>query len=654
MPIRKLPAGEQAYAAATYVGTYGTLFYDEDTGVLRRSDGATPGGLPIPFTIASSTVIGGIKAGPGVVINSEGQILINSEGLEFSFGDFQGTVGTYAEGHPQEGDDYALLSSINANEDIVIASNGTGIVKVIGDFSVRTPNSSLDGALLTDPIFRVSGEGKVRMLVPNTDSLTGAVEIVGSSSGATLSPAVSGVMLHVTGNQADFAASIYVDGIGGSGSFVGRRYNGTPEDPTAILNGQTITRWAAAGYSTTGFPNLGPAAIQVDAIENFVGTSTGTQIKFFTAALGTNNRVAVATIDNQAGVTATKFTTSGFFIGDGSQLTDLPPPTALSAVSSIPVIINDELEATTITNMTLSPPAGTYLATFNSEYAQEITSVTATAAADLAILYAELMALTPTVTDHASTYGAGETLGPGVYTQANATNITGTLTLNGGPDDLFVFRIAGTLTTANNASIVLTGGAVSSNVWWVTQGAITTGSDAVIRGSLFANQAAVNPGARAAIQGRLLAVNGAIGIDRANLTAPTGVSVLEQGSLALFNIFAGIGSLTNSGVSTIALSIGTNDGTITGFGTATIAGESYVSGSPELAVIAYGIYVNSVLVDHSKRGQTQTRAQSGWPMTTQAIITVAEGQTVDVRTKVTLSSFSIGPAMSLILLPVTT
>jgi hypothetical protein len=323
-------------------------------------------------------------------------------------------------------------------------------------------------------------------------------------------------------------------------------------------------------------------------------------------------------------------------------------------VSSIPVIINDELAATTITDMTLSPPAGTYLATFSSEYAQGITSVTATAAADLAILYAELMALTPTVTDHASAYGSGETLGPGVYTQAGASSIAGTLTLNGGPNDIFVFRCAGALTTGNGANIVLTGGAVSNNVWWVAEGAITTGSDAVIRGNLLANQAAVTPGARAAIQGRLLAVNGAISIDRAVLTAATGVSVLNQASLALFNIFAGIGPLTNSGASTIALSIGTNDGTITGFGTATITGEIYVSGSPALAVIEYGIYVNSVIVAHSRRSQTQTRAQSGWPMTTQAIITVTAGQTVDVRTKVTLSSFSIGPSMSLILLPVTT
>jgi hypothetical protein len=439
-----------------------------------------------------------------------------------------------------------------------------------------------------------------------------------------------------------------VDGYAG---FVGRRLNGTSASPTGVLANDEVTRFAANVYaSDTGFGERGIGQLRWYASENITSTNKGGRAEFWITPVGASVTQKVVTFDS-TGITLASGKT---ITGDGSQLTDLPPPTALSAVSSIPVIINDELEATTITDMTLSPPAGTYLATFSSEYAQEITSVTATAAADLAILYAELMALTPTVTDHAAAYGSGETLGPGVYTQGGASSIAGTLTLNGGPTDIFVFRCAGALTTSNGATIVLTGGAVSNNVWWVAQGAISTGSDAVIRGNLLANQAAVSPGARAEIEGRLLAVNGAISIDRAVLTAATGVSVLDQGSLALFNIFAGIGALTNSGASTIALSIGTNDGTITGFETATITGETYVSGTAELAVIAYGIYVNDVIVAHSRRSQTQTRSQSGWPMTTQAIITVTAGQTVDVRTKVTLSSFSIGPSMSLILLPVTT
>jgi hypothetical protein len=191
-------------------------------------------------------------------------------------------------------------------------------------------------------------------------------------------------------------------------------------------------------------------------------------------------------------------------------------------------------------------------------------------------------------------------------------------------------------------------------VWWVTDGAITTGNNVVIRGSLLANQAAVSTGSGTSVQGRLLTVNGSIGIVATTLTAPTGTSVLNQGSIVLFSIFAGIGALTNSGASNIALSIGTNDGTITGFSTATVSGEIYPAGSPDLAVISYGIFVDGVLIANSKRGQTQTRLQSGWPMTTQTIATVTAGQTVDVRATVPIGAFDIGPGMSLVLIPVTT
>jgi hypothetical protein len=291
-----------------YTGRSGRLFFDDANGILRLSDGVTPGGFPIPITLATETVAGGVKLGPGVTLNSLDQIIIDSSGLDFNFGDFEALVGVYPETHPKEGEDYALLSSANNNQDIVIASNDEGSIKVVGEFEIYAPKNGPNVSLLEQPVFRVQNDGQVKIRVPTTDPLEGAVEIVGSDTGATLSPAVEGVMLHITGNRGAFAASIYVDGIGGSGSFVGRRYNNCCEDPTPVLNGQTITRWAASGYSTTGFPSLGPAAVQIDAIEDFVGTSTGTQIKFFTAALGTNNRVAVATIDNQAGVTATKFT----------------------------------------------------------------------------------------------------------------------------------------------------------------------------------------------------------------------------------------------------------------------------------------------------------------------------------------------------------
>ena len=46
MSTRVFRAGRRPTAiAATYVGEYGSLFYDEAIGYLRLSDGVTPGGL---------------------------------------------------------------------------------------------------------------------------------------------------------------------------------------------------------------------------------------------------------------------------------------------------------------------------------------------------------------------------------------------------------------------------------------------------------------------------------------------------------------------------------------------------------------------------------------------------------------------------------
>jgi hypothetical protein len=661
MAIRSLRAGRQNYPPETYLGTKGELFYVEATGEFRVCDAVTPGGTPIPLAVASQTVSGTIKLGPGVITNSEGQIIIDSAGLEFSFGDFESRAGTYP-----DSTNYAILSSVKLDEDIVIASNGTGRIRAVGEFEVFATVNGLAESLLEEPVLAVASDGKIRILVPETESVESGVTIIGTVTGAIVAPGQPGTMLHITGNP-EMPARVYQDGNADYASYVFRRYNGTVATPTQVLANEDVARLNFTAATTAGMGGVALAQIRVTALEDQTPTAQGSAITFTATPVGSpaTSRVDIANITVEDGVTATKFTTSGTvsatgsitggsFIGDGSQLTNLPRPTVLSAVASTNVVIANSLTATTITGMTLTPPAGTYLATFNSQYtAPALGSVTTQAAEDLAILYAELQALTPTVTNHASTYGNGETLGPGVYTQASATTLAGTLTLNGSATDIFVFRINGTLTANNNATIVLTGGAVSSNVWWVTQGAITTGNNVTIRGSLLANQAAISTGTGTSVQGRLLTVNGAIGIVTTTLTAPTGTSVLDQGSIVLFSIFAAIGALTNSGASIIALSIGTNDGTITGFGTATVSGQIYPAGSPDLAIISYGIYVDGVLVSDSKRGQTQTRLQSGWPMTTQTLATVTTGQTVDVRATVPIGGFDIGPGMSLVLIPVT-
>lgn len=304
MAIRKFRTGQQSYNVSTYVGTYGTIFYDEALRNLRVSDGVTPGGLPVGVPVATPTTIGGFKTGPGIIIDSEGVLFIDSSGLDFSFGDFTGTVGFYS-----DSTSYAQLSSVNADEDIVIASNGTGDIKVVGGFEVYATDGSITGSLEEEPFFRILDDGQVRILVPLADTTEGGLEIIGSELGTSLQPGIAGTMLHLTGN-ADLPTRVYHDTLGDYSSYVFRRYNGSVITPTAVLANEDIGRinWTAA--TNAGMGSVSTAQIRVAALENQTTTAQGSKITFTVTPIGSaaSARVDVATITVADGVTATKFT----------------------------------------------------------------------------------------------------------------------------------------------------------------------------------------------------------------------------------------------------------------------------------------------------------------------------------------------------------
>jgi hypothetical protein len=327
---------------ADYVGHTGRLFYDPAERVLRISDGTTAGGevfnglvtvanleptdnfqgqiwlnpedsslsvyhngdfIPT-IDVATSTKLGGIKLGPGITVNAEGQLIIDSEGLDFSFGNFAATVGTYPSDYfdeDRQDQDYAVLSSIVANEDIILASNGTGAVRVVGDFSVRRANGDLVGALDEQPIFRVKSDGQVQMLVPDADSSEGAVTIVGGLDGVFQAPVNTGVMLHITGiaSSPDPTPSrIYNDAQNSFSAIVSRRYNGTAAAPTAVLANEEIMRLSGTAHNGTLIPGTGNQRIVYVTRGNQTTSNQGGAIEFWATPLNTTTLGKVATVES--------------------------------------------------------------------------------------------------------------------------------------------------------------------------------------------------------------------------------------------------------------------------------------------------------------------------------------------------------------------
>ena len=98
----------------------------------------------------------------------------------------------------------------------------------------------------------------------------------------------------------------------------------------------------------------------------------------------------------------------------------------------------------------------------------------------------------------------GKTLAPGLYKWGTGVKISTDVTLSGGPDDVWIFQVAGTLVQANAKRVTLAGGALAKNIFWQVAGAVTIGTTAHFEGVILAKtMIAVNTGAT--VNGRLLA-----------------------------------------------------------------------------------------------------------------------------------------------------
>ena len=98
----------------------------------------------------------------------------------------------------------------------------------------------------------------------------------------------------------------------------------------------------------------------------------------------------------------------------------------------------------------------------------------------------------------------GKTLTPGLYKWTTAVIIPTDITISGGPTDIWIFQVAGTLTMSSAVRITLAGGALAKNIFWQTAGAVTLGTTSHFEGNIL-GKTGINLQTGASINGRLLA-----------------------------------------------------------------------------------------------------------------------------------------------------
>jgi len=289
-----------------------------------------------------------------------------------------------------------------------------------------------------------------------------------------------------------------------------------------------------------------------------------------------------------------------------------------------------------VPGMTLSPESGTYIVSFKAQVSSNKPFSSAQGVIDMNRIYQALTAM-PGGVPHGPVFDAGEVLYPGVYDVTGAASIAaGTLTMDGGgdPNSVFIIRSTGAFTTATTTNVVLTNGASSNNIFWMSEVAVSIDAGAIMKGALVSPAGAIGLGANTKLEGRMLTKVGALTIVAGSIiTTPPGASPINLGVLSTFAMWSSDGAVLDVETSTITGDVGTATGALTIIGTH--AGVQYRAGTiapPTPTIIStYSIYLNGVEVVNSSR---TFYSENSLVCLQAEVTTLTAGESIEVRWKV--------------------
>jgi hypothetical protein len=151
-----------------------------------------------------------------------------------------------------------------------------------------------------------------------------------------------------------------------------------------------------------------------------------------------------------------------------------------------------------------------------------VTHVTDAAAVDaeaaLTIAYNDAVGRTSTASYDGEL--GNQTFNPGIYRSSTSLGLTGSVTLDakGDPNAVFIFQIGSTLTTATGSSVILTGSAKATNVFWLVGTSCTLGTNSTFNGNILA-KASITVNNGTVLIGRALAMV-SVTLDTNSITKP--------------------------------------------------------------------------------------------------------------------------------------
>ncbi len=403
-----------------------------------------------------------------------------------------------------------------------------------------TFSESMDGTTINVASFTVTGAGETALSgsasldsATNTASFTPSSNLTASTvytamlttnveSTAGMALAEDYIWSFTSGTTADTAAPTVIStsptggasGVALNTSFIAT-FSEALDPSTVNASTFTVTGGGSPISGTVGYSNkvatfqpdsnLSASTVYTATLSTVIADlAANTLASEFTWSVESGNAVAV-------GPAVVNLLTAGdFVILTKTGITNVPASSITGDIGSSPITAAamDNVFCSEITGTIYGSDAtytGSGAITCFAGSAPDNTLV-ANAVLDMGTAYTDAAGRT---TPDFSELGAGDisglTLVPGLYKWGTGVLISTDVTLSGGPNDVWIFQIAGDITQENGTSILLTGGALPKNIFWQVGGGtgVSLGTTAVFQGVILAEKAiTLNTGAT--VNGRLL------------------------------------------------------------------------------------------------------------------------------------------------------
>jgi hypothetical protein len=227
----------------------------------------------------------------------------------------------------------------------------------------------------------------------------------------------------------------------------------------------------------------------------------------------------------------------------GQSNASVVPPLNLGTASSYVILAESGIAAVppaAVTgNLGISPAAGTFITGFSlsadptnvfststqvtgkvyaADYTAPSPSNLTTAVSDMQLAFTNAAGRASGNTELGAGNIGGMTLSPGVYKWGTGLLIPTDVTLAGNATDVWIFQVAQNLTMESGTKIVLSGGALSKNVFWQVAGLVELDTTAHCEGIIL-SQTSISLRTGASINGRLLAQT-AVNLDGSTVVEP--------------------------------------------------------------------------------------------------------------------------------------